>query len=248
MINEKELRLRGFVTPDDFPEETYEPLQAALDLAVRLDIRKVIVSEDYTAKGAILLPAGIHLVIENASLTADLKAKAPANCSLCYECIYIEGRNGTVTGDITLYNTRNAVVEGLYIDGNITLSFARKTRIEDVTLSGSFTVGRGTAVLIAQRLNVKDAVIESTDKGEDVIGLEPTVRSVAFRDSVAKNGVRLLAAKDFGLLNVQVDHLSGDVTIGDESAPVPADNYFNLTVTDIDGKVTYLSETKNLSL
>ena len=50
MINEKELLLRGFVTPDDFPEETYEPLQAALDLAVSLDIRKVIVSEDYTAK------------------------------------------------------------------------------------------------------------------------------------------------------------------------------------------------------
>ena len=27
-----------------------------------------------------------------------------------------------------------------------------------------------------------------------------------------------------------------------------ADNYFNLTVTDIDGKVTCLAETKNLSL
>lgn len=248
MINEKELLLRGFVTPDDFPEETYEPLQAALDLAVSLDIRKVIVSEDYTAKGAILLPAGIHLVIENASLTADLKAKAPASCSLCYEYIYIEGRNGTVTGDITLYNTHHGAIEGLTVHGSITLAFARKTRIEDVTLSGSFTVGRGTTVLIAQRLKAKDALIESTDKGEDVIGLEPTVRSVAFRDSVVKSGVLLKAAEDYGLLNVQVDHLSGDVTIGDESAPVPADNYFNLTVTDIDGKVTCLAETKNLSL
>ena len=248
MINEKGLLLRGFVTPDDFPEETYEPLQAALDLAVSLDIRKVIVSEDYTAKGAILLPAGIHLVIQSASLTADLKAKAPANCSFFLDHIYIEGRNGTVAGDISLYNTMHAVIEKLDIDGNVTLAFARKTRIEDVTLSGSFTVGRGTAVLIAQRLNAKDAVIESTDKGEDVVGLEPTVRSVAFRDSVVKNGVLLKAAEDFGLLNVQVDHLSGDVTIGDENASIPADNYFNLTVTDINGEVKCLSETKNLSL
>ena len=248
MINEKELLLRGFVTPDDFPEETYEPLQTALDLAVRLDIRKVIVSEDYTAKGTVHLPAGIHLVIQNASLTADLKAHAPANCSFFLDRIYIEGRNGSVTGDVSLYNTMHAVIEKLDINGNVSLAFARKTRVEDVTLSGTFTVGRGTSILIAQRLHAESALIDSTDKGEDVIGIEPTIRSAVLRDSVAVNGVHLIAAEDYGLLNVQIDHVTGDVTIGEKSASVPADNYFNLTVTEINGKVTCLSETKNLSL
>ena len=244
MINEKKLRVRGFVTPKD----TDGDLQRAVDLAVSLDIRKVIVAEDSIAKEPLLLPAGIHLVIENATLTASIAAKAPASCSFSHDRVYIEGRNGAIVGDVLLYNTHNAVIEKLRVDGSISLAFARKTRIEDVTLSGSFTAGRGTTVLIAQRLKAKDAVIESTDKSEDVIGLEPTVRSVALRDSVVKSGVLLKAAEDYGLLNVQVDHLSGDVTIGDESAPVPADNYFNLTVTDIDGKVTCLAETKNLSL
>jgi len=140
------------------------------------------------------------------------------------------------------------VIEGLTVDGNIFLAFARKTRVEDVTLSGSFTVGRGVAVLIAQRISMGNAVIDSTDRGEDVIGLEPTVRSVALRDSSAKGGVRLIAAADYGLLNVQVDHVTGDVTIGDAEASVPADNYFNLTVTDIDGKVNCLAGAQNLSL
>lgn len=243
MINEKELRMRGFVTPED----TDGDLQKAVDLAVALDIRKVLIEKDCTAKST-LLPAGIHLIIENATLAGSISAKAPANCSFCYDYVYIEGKNGTVTGDISLYNTHHGVIEGLTVNGSISLSFARKTRIEDVTVSGTFTVGRGTVVLIAQRLTVGDAVIESTDRGEDVIGLEPTVRSVALRDSIAKNGVRLVAAEDFGLLNVQVDHLSGDVTIGDESAPVPAENYFNITVTDINGEVKCLAETKNLSL
>ena len=244
MTNRKELRLRGFITPKD----TDGDLQAAIDLAVALDVRKVVVAEDHTAKDTVFLPAGIHLVIENAVLRADLRAKAPASSSFAFEYIYIEGRNATLMGNISLYNTHHAVIEKLNIIGNITLAFARKTRAEDVTLSGCFTVGRGVAVLIAQRLTVGDAVIDSTDRGEDVIGLEPTVRSVVLRDSIAKGGVRLIAAADYGLLNVQVDHLTGDVTIGDASAPVPADNYFNLTVTDIDGKVNVLAEAQNLSL
>ena len=244
MINEKELRLRGFVTPKD----TDGDLQKAIDTAIALDIRKVIVDEDHTAKEPILLPAGIHLVIENAVLRADLRAKAPASSSFAFAYIYIEGRNATLMGSVSLYNTHHAVIEKLNIIGNISLSFARKTRVEDVTLSGSFTVGRGVAVLIAQRLTVGDAVIDSTDRGEDVIGLEPTVRSVALRESSAKEGVRLIAAEDYGLLNVQVDHVTGDVTVGDENASVPADNYFNLTVADIDGKVNVLAEAQNLSL
>ena len=244
MTNRKELRLRGFITPKD----TDGDLQAAIDLAVALDVRKVVVAEDHTAKDTVFLPAGIHLVIENAVLRADLRAKAPASSSFAFEYIYIEGRNATLMGSVSLYNTHHAVIEKLNIIGNITLAFARKTRAEDVTLSGSFTVGRGVAVLIAQRLTVGDAVIDSTDRGEDVTGLEPTVRSVVLRDSIAKGGVRLIAAADYGLLNVQIDHLTGDVTIGDASAPVPADNYFNLTVTDIDGKVNVLAEAQNLSL
>ena len=244
MTNQKELRLRGFITPKD----TDGDLQAAIDLAVALDVRKVVVDADHTAKATVFLPAGIHLVIENATLTANLTANAPASSSFSAEYIYIEGRNATLMGSVSLYNTHRAVIEKLNIIGNIALAFARKTRVEDVTLSGCFTIGRGVAVLIAQRLTVGDAVIDSTDRGEDVVGLEPTVRSVVLRDSEAKGGVRLIAAADYGLLNVQVDHLSGDVTIGDASAPVPADNYFNLTVADIKGEVKCLAETKNLSL
>ena len=223
-------------------------LQRAVDLAVTLDIRKVIVAEDSIAKEPLLLPAGIHLVIENATLTASLAAKAPASCSFSHDRVYIEGRNGAIVGDVLLYNTHNAVIEKLRVDGSISLAYARKTRVEDVTLSGTFTVGRGTAVLIAQCLSAAAAIIESTVRGEEVIGLEPTVRSVALRESSFAGGVSIRAAEDFGLLNVQVDHVKGDITLGEENANIPADNYFNLTVTDIDGEVKCLTETKNLTL
>lgn len=92
MTNQKELRLRGFITPKD----TGGDLQAAIDLAVALDVRKVVVAEDHAAKDTVFLPAGIHLVIENAVLTANLAAKAPASSSFAFEYLYIEGRNATL--------------------------------------------------------------------------------------------------------------------------------------------------------
>ena len=98
-----ELKLRGYVTPEDFGGD----VQTAIDKAEQLDIRKVVLNGDY-ACGTLILPGYTHLII-NGTLKADLHSKK--GCGWCDEQdrYFLEG--GKLDGSIYLYNTRRAVVQ-----------------------------------------------------------------------------------------------------------------------------------------
>ena len=53
------LLLRGYVTPEDFGGD----LQAALNKAEELDIRKVVLRGNYSC-GTVVIPAFTHLVVD----------------------------------------------------------------------------------------------------------------------------------------------------------------------------------------
>ncbi|MBO4411474.1 MAG: hypothetical protein J5794_04735, partial [Lachnospiraceae bacterium] len=96
---------------------------------------------------------------------------------------------------------------------------------------------------ILQRLKAgaeKTAVVLDTriEQGPYVIGKDAEIHEIILRDSEfdAETAVFLGASAEYGVFNVQIDHLktSGNgVVIGDGSG-LDAKRFFNLTVTDID--------------
>ena len=63
------------------------------------------------------------------------------------------------------------------------------------------------------------------------------MRNIALRCGEIADGVTLLAAEDFGLLNIQVDHIRAAgtaVTVGALGEALPERQYLNLTITDLD--------------
>ena len=146
-----ELKLRGYVTPEDFGGD----VQTAIDKAEQLDIRKVVLSGDYTC-GTLILPGYTHLII-NGTLKADLHSKK--GCGWCDEQdrYFLEG--GKLDGSIYLYNTRRAVVQNMVITGDVTYEFSRDMRMEHCTVEGELKIGRGCANGILQYLTVGSAAI-----------------------------------------------------------------------------------------
>ena len=132
-----ELKLRGYVTPEDFGGD----VQTAIDMAEQLDIRKVVLNGDYTC-GTLILPGYTHLVL-NGTLKADLQSKK--GCGWCDEQdrYFLEG--GKLDGSLYLYNTRRAVVQNMVITGNVTCEFSRDMRMEHCTVGGALKIGRGCA-------------------------------------------------------------------------------------------------------
>ena len=74
---ELELKLRGYVTPEDFGGD----VQTAIDKAEQLDIRKVVLNGDYTC-GTLILPGYTHLVL-GGTLKADVHSRK--GCGWCDE-------------------------------------------------------------------------------------------------------------------------------------------------------------------
>lgn len=248
MLDQKSLLLRGYVSPADF-KDAKDALQKAVDLASALDICKVVVTEDTVSDAPVVLPSSTHLVIAGASVFADLMTEKTESVSFESECVYIEGRDGgTLAGSILLYNGARCVIEGLAVTGDVSLYFIKGARLENVTVGGRLTLGRGTANAIVQYVMGDFCAIDSGVAEKDVLGKEPTVRSLVLRESRFDSGVTAVAAPDYGLLNVQIDGISANVTVGDGNTAVGAGAYFNLTVKEITGDVTVLSPTKNLTL
>ena len=237
--------LRGYVSPDDFSDYEGEKLQKALDVAEELDVRKVIVRGEYEAKSTIIVPPFMHLVFENAKVIADLTSRMDKNYPNESDKIYIEGRNAVLQGDIVLFHTRHTVIENLSITGDVTLNFTRDARLEALDISGTLTFGRGASKIIAQDLRLGSAIMDCNKNGEDAIGREPTIRSIVLRDAKATNGVKLIAAEDYGFLNVQIDNIEGSVTIGKEGDTLPSQKYYNLTIYNIKGDIIKHADAKH---
>ena len=182
---------------------------------------------------------------ENAKVIADLTSRMDKNYPNESDKIYIEGRNAVLQGDIVLFHTRHTVIENLSITGDVTLNFTRDARLEALDISGTLTFGRGASKIIAQDLRLGSAIMDCTKNGEDAIGREPTIRSIVLRDAKATNGVKLIAAEDYGFLNVQIDNIEGSVTIGKEGDTLPSQKYYNLTIYNIKGDIIKHADAKH---
>ena len=221
------LLLRGYVTPADCDGS----LQAALDLAEQLDIRKVVVDEDYTASQVLISPAYTHLVL-NATLTANQQCKKNCNYSFEQDRIFIQG--GKIVGDLYFFNSRRVVLENTQICGDVTYEFSRDMRMEHCSVSGSVRVGRGCANSIFQDLTVGSFLISnSVFSGDIVPGKDPEIKNIVFRRSQLTTGsVELLAEESCGMFNIQADEITAPqraVIIGREGERLPPERYFNLT-------------------
>lgn len=227
-----ELKLRGFVTPEDFGGD----VQAALDQAEALDIRKVILEKDYTCNTPLVVPAYTHLVIRG-TLTASLHSRKIANYSFEQDRFCIQG--GKVVGDVYFYNTRRAVLTDVEVTGSVTFEYSRDMRMERCEVSDGIRVGRGCANALFLDLKAGSfAISNRVFCGDIVPAKEPDIKNIILRDAVMTAGsVTLTAAEDCGVLNIQADHITAPqvaVVIGQEGVELPVERYFNLTITDLE--------------
>ena len=232
----REWKLRGYLTPEDFAGTDGEKLQQALNRAAELDIRKVVITGVYHAEAPLIVPDHMHLILDHGEIYGDLRNLVSENYSFERDRIYIQGLNGKLVGNVSLCHTRHLVLEGMEICGDAELGFCRDLRAERMAVSGNLTLGRGTANAIVQNLQARSVTITSRQPELDC-GREPTVRNVALRGSEITDGVTLLAAEDFGLLNIQVDHVRAAgtaVTVGTPGEALPEQQYLNLTLVDLD--------------
>lgn len=239
-----EWKLRGYVTPEDFGGD----VQAALDQAEALDIRKVILEKDYTCQ-TLVVPAYTHLILRG-TLTADLHSRKISNYSFEQDRFHIEG--GRLVGNVFFYNTRRAVFEDVTVDGSIRFEYSRDMRMERCAVSGNVYVGQGCANAIFQHLTVGGfAISGQVFCGDIVPAKEPEIKNIILRDSAMTEGsVVLTAAEDCGMFNIQADHITAPevaVIIGQEDTQLPPERYFNLTFTDLEApeKLVAFNEVKH---
>ncbi len=233
----KQLKLRGYVTPADCGNN----LQKAINTAKELDICKVIVEQNIIAPN-VYIPGGMHLILKNATLTGNLFIDGGENWSFSKKWINIEGENAAVCGNITFFNATNVTVTGLQLKGELICEYVNWLRIIAVN-DGLVTVGRGcTNVIIQQRTNLLD-IRGDYSCGRIVPGSKPDITNVVVQDSICN--VDLTAAADCGLLNIQVQNLQGEVTVGEAENQLPPAQFMNLTFINIRDGVQEFNPTKH---
>ena len=225
------LLLKGYVTPEDLCGD----VQAALNKAEELDIRKVVLRGEYSC-GTLVIPAFTHLVVEG-TLKANLVSKKISNYAFEQDRFCLNG-GGKILGDLYFYNTRRAIIEDLTIEGSVTYEFSRDMRMERCTVTGDVNVGRGCANSIFQYLTVGSFNISSKVFCGDIVpAKEPDIKNILLRDSVMTTGsVCLMATDECGMFNIQADHITAPETaviIGKAGSAVAKERYFNLTFTDL---------------
>lgn len=242
-----ELKLRGYVTPEDFEGSDGERIQKAMDYAKKEDIAKVVLSGTYKTLDCITVPAGMHVIFDNAVLFADLQNEIVNNYSFESDRIYIEGKNGELVGNIRFCHSRHVVLENLKISGNINLEFSRDLRMEHLDITSELTLGRGCQNAIIQHIKAKSVLMSGEDKDYDITGREPIIKNILLRDSEITDGILLNASETCGFLNIQIDGIHSEntcVTVGTKDNVLPKQQYQNMTFADIDAptKVIFNNE------
>lgn len=194
-----EMKLRGYVLPEDFTGSDSEKLQQAVDTAIAKDIRKVILKGEYTLEKTVFLGEQIHILFEGAKLTAAGDFPVFVNSNLCADEFYhsysfqqdmfhINGE-GEIKGDLFFYNAYRIVVDGLKIEGDLKFEFSNEIRLEHLDITGKKAIQllRGTNNVIAQYLKIKaadTAFLFDTAKTESdyVIGKDAEVHENIIKD------------------------------------------------------------------
>lgn len=237
----KELLLKGYVTPADCGGD----LQKALDTAKELDLCKVVLEQDCAATEPVNMPEGTYLVIKNCTLTAQLIFDGGENYSFCKKWLTVEGENGVLRGSLRLFNTAHVTVTGIRLEGEISCEYTNWARLSHICVQeGVLKIGRGCCNFIVQKLRSSILYVCGDHScGRIVPGSKPEVTNIIVQD--CETDIQLGAEEDCGLLNIQADHIRGNVGVGCPNKPLPAEQFMNLTVTDLTGQVNLYNPVKH---
>ena len=131
-----EMRLRGYVAPEDFEGTDTQRIQKALDTSKELDIGRVVLKGGYTIDETLWIHPTTDLVLENATLTVNGAFPVLANRNLAetdkhtytFQDQYITIRgNGVIDGDVMLYNAFHVNTDIIirYCAGNCILTMTQ---------------------------------------------------------------------------------------------------------------------------
>lgn len=232
--------LRGFVTPEDMEGSDAQRIQAALNLAKELDLNKVVLDGEYVADQPVLLPAGMHLVVNGKLKLPVLRTARPENYSFTQSWLCLEG-NGYVEGDVELFNCDHVTVNFRLIRGEVKLEYCRNVRMERVTIpEGGIRIGKGCSGFFMQDMFIHgedSAVVMDAAMGDGIVpGIDPTISNIIIRRSgllTQAPAVVLRASENAGLLNIQVDWITAEhvgVRLGVPGEELPEGRYQNITL------------------
>ena len=256
----EDLKMRGYVSPEDFEGAPAEKIQRALNLAEQEDIRKVVIEGHYHLERTVFIPSQTEIVFrKNAVLSGDGEAplfmnrvaseEGKTSWSFEDERIYLKGEeNAEIRGRLCFYHAKYVVLEGLKVSGGVFFEFCREVRMEHDEIQGrkeAVILSRGCNNFIMQylKLEAEDAALLLDTRIQSfpyVIGKDEEIHEIIFRDSVLKagTGVKLGASEEYGLFNIQIDHhhCSGNgIMIGD-GLGLSGKRFFNITATDLEAK------------
>lgn len=248
--------LRGFVTPEDMTGTDSQRIQAAIDLAGKLDINKVILEGSYVCQEPVILPAGIHLQLNGRLQIPALRTRRPENYSFTQRYLYIDG-TGRLDGDIELFNCEHVTVNNLTMFGHIRLEYCRQVRMERVTIpEGGIVLGRGCSVFSMQDMFIhgeETALRLDGNVGTGIVpGIDPTIANVAvYRCGLLTQApaVVLQASASVGLLNIQVEWITAEhvgVQVGTAGEALPQGSYQNITLERIVSQTPVVNHAKIL--
>ena len=237
------MRLRGYVTPEDFAGTDTQKIQQALDTSVKYDIGRVVLKGAYQVEETLYIYPMTDLVLEDATLTAagdfpvlanrNLTETEKHNWTFQDEYITIRG-SGKFRGEVLLYNGFHVNIDGIDFEGGLRFSFTREVRLFNSRFAGSkgLMLHMGCNNFIMQNLTaectgpavVLDATVE-----------EAEIHDIILQDScfhTPASAVTLRGNLDARICNMQFDHLTSDgvtLEVGCAGEEVPEEAYFNLT-------------------
>ena len=242
----EEILLRGFVTPEDFTGSDTQRLRQALAAAMELDLRKVVLRGQYVADEPLVLPAPLHLeLLPGAKLTAQLETPPETNYSFARQWLCLDG-GGTLDGDLALFNCAHVTLQNLKITGKVRLEFCRWMRLEDIEVP-LLELGKGCSEGIFQRITAQVRLDTIGGSGVTVMGIDPGVRSLIFRQLECKTNAPALtleAENGAGFCNILADGVTAPDTAVYVGHPLRRnfrEDYFNLAFTNLHAPFAYAS-------
>lgn len=245
-----EMRLRGYVAPEDFEGTDTRKIQQALDTSKELDIGRVVLKGSYTVDETLWIHPMTDLVLEDATLTSagDFPVLANKNLSetdkhtYVFQDQYITIRgNGKIDGDVMLYNAFHVQINGIAFARTLRFAFTHEVRLYNSKFTGEngvvMTMGCNNFIMqnLTADCNGTAVVMDATAEVDYVIGKEPEIHEIILQDSCFHTNtpaITVNASTDARIYNMQLDHLKSDgvtLQVGTEGVEAPAECYFNLT-------------------
>ena len=250
----EDLRLRGYVTPEDMTGTDSERIRGALDLCAELDIGKVVLSGTYQIEGTFALSGMTEIVFRDAVIRSagkravftnkDALSETPS-WSTADKYIYIKAEGASeIDADFVFANATDIVCEDLPVNGSLYFEFCREVRLERDhvrTENGpALTLARGCNNFIMQYNEFSGspeaAAFDSSKAAFPYsVGNDAEIHECIFKDTRLSGPLGLQATAECGLFNLQIDHLTAPETVirlGD-GTDIDEARYFNLTAVEL---------------